>query len=127
MQVRNNYDAGVFNGDIGYVADIPSDNELIADFDGRTVSYHIGTLDEIVHAYCISIHKSQGCEFKAVVIPVVTQHYIMLQRNLIYTGITRARKLCVLAGSYRALSIAVNNTNAVGRYSRLCELIGAVG
>jgi exodeoxyribonuclease V alpha subunit len=123
MQVRNDYDRGVFNGDIGLVADIVDDTDVVVDFDGEKVVYEPKHLDELVHAYCISIHKSQGCEFPAVVIPLMTQHFIMLQRNLLYTAITRARRLCVLVGMQRALSIAVRNNETVERYSRLRERI----
>jgi exodeoxyribonuclease V alpha subunit len=123
MQVKNDYDRGVFNGDIGFVADIVDESDLVVEFDGQRVRYEPRHLDELVHAYCISIHKSQGCEFPAVVIPLTTQHFVMLQRNLIYTAITRARKLCVLVGMPRALAIAVKNNATVERYSRLRERI----
>ena len=119
MQIRNNYDLGVFNGDIGSIVDCFDDNELVVDFDGQKVHYDYKNLDELVHAYCISIHKSQGCEFKAVIIIMMTQHYILLQRNLIYTAITRARDLCILVGMPKAISIAVHNNEAFHRYSRL--------
>jgi exodeoxyribonuclease V alpha subunit len=119
MQVRNNYDSDVFNGDIGCIAEIIDEASLVVDFGGTRVAYDARNLDELVHAYCISIHKSQGCEFKAIVIPLMTQHYIMLQRNLIYTALTRAREICVFVGMPQALTIAVNNDNALRRYSRL--------
>lgn len=123
MQIRNNYDLGVFNGDIGKVVEINDDQGLCVDFDGNRVEYESKELDELVAAYCISIHKSQGCEFKAVIIPVSTQHYIMLQRNLIYTALTRAKQLCVFVGSAQALEIAVKNNEALKRYSQLsCRL-----
>lgn len=121
MQIRNNYDNGVFNGDIGHIIRIIDDIGLIVDFYDKTVNYQIKDLDELVHAYCISIHKSQGCEFNTVIIPIMTQHYIMLQRNLIYTALTRARNLCVLVGMPRALNIGVQNDQALQRYSRLAE------
>jgi len=127
MQIRNNYDAGVFNGDIGFVADISDDGTLQVDFDGQTIAYDGKRLDELTHAYCISIHKSQGCEFRAVVIPLMTQHFIMLQRNLVYTALTRAREICVFVGMPGALSIAVNNNEAFHRNSRLAERICAGG
>jgi exodeoxyribonuclease V alpha subunit len=127
MQVRNNYDLGVFNGDIGYVTDIVDGSSLVVDFDGQRIAYNAAALDELVPAYCISIHKSQGCEFKAVVIILATQHYIMLQRNLAYTALTRARKLCVFIGAPRALSVAVQNDQALRRYSWLAQrLTGAL-
>jgi exodeoxyribonuclease V alpha subunit len=123
MQIRNNYDFGVFNGDIGKVVEINDDQGLCVDFDGNRVQYESRELDELVAAYCISIHKSQGCEFKAVIIPVSTQHYIMLQRNLIYTALTRAKQLCVFVGSSQALEIAVRNNEALKRHSKLsCRL-----
>jgi exodeoxyribonuclease V alpha subunit len=121
MQVQNNYDRGVFNGDIGYVIEVADDTGMSVAFDERAVHYEPRELDELVHAYCISIHKSQGCEFPVVIIPLVTQHFIMLQRNLIYTALTRARKLCVMVGTSRALGIAVRNDESHQRYSRLSE------
>jgi len=123
MQIQNDYDRGVFNGDIGCVKSVVDENGLIIEFDGEDVAYEQKDLDEIVHAYCISIHKSQGCEFRAVVIVAMTQHYIMLQRNLLYTAITRAKDLGVIIGSKRALSIAVANNETKNRYSRLKERI----
>lgn len=126
MQVRNNYDLGVFNGDIGFVRDIRDEETVVVSYEGNAVEYRLRDLDELVHAYCISIHKSQGCEFKAVVIPLVTQHYIMLQRNLLYTALTRARELCVFVGAPKALWIAVHNSEAFHRYSRLGERIAVV-
>ncbi len=123
MQIRNNYDSGVFNGDIGKVVEINNEQGLSVDFDGNRVQYESKDLDELVAAYCISIHKSQGCEFKAVIIPVSTQHYIMLQRNLFYTALTRAKQLCVFVGSDQALATAVKNDEALKRYSKLsCRL-----
>lgn len=121
MQIRNNYDLGVFNGDIGKVVDVIDDEGLCIDFDGNMVKYENRELEELVPAYCISIHKSQGCEFKAVVIPVSTQHFIMLQRNLVYTALTRAKQLCVFVGTSQALEIAVKNNEALQRYSRLSD------
>jgi len=119
MQIRNNYDYDVFNGDIGLVRSIDPEEGITVNFDGKIITYKLSEIDEMVHAYCISIHKSQGCEFKAVVIPVSTQHYIMLQRNLLYTALTRARKLCVFIGSPRALDMAVRNNEIQHRYSNL--------
>jgi exodeoxyribonuclease V alpha subunit len=128
MQIRNDYDRGVFNGDIGYVKSTADGTTLLVDFDGETVAYEQKDIDELVHAYCISIHKSQGCEFKAVVIVAMTQHYIMLQRNLLYTALTRARRLGVIVGSRQALRIAVQNNETFHRYSRLRErIISAAG
>jgi exodeoxyribonuclease V alpha subunit len=127
LQMRNNYDLGVFNGDIGIVVDVAEETGMAVDFDGTIVQYDLRDLDELTPAYCMTIHKSQGCEFKAVIIPIVTQHYILLQRNLLYTALTRARTLCVLVGTRAALSIAVRNNQAVSRYSSLAErLIAAL-
>ena len=123
MQVRNNYDKAVFNGDIGFVVGATDETRLTVDFGEQTVAYGPADIDELTHAYCISIHKSQGCEFKAAVICLTTLHYIMLQRNLLYTAITRARQICVLVGTRRALSVAVNNDTALQRYSRLSRRI----
>jgi exodeoxyribonuclease V alpha subunit len=123
MQTRNNYDVGVFNGDIGKVVAVSHDESLIVEFDKKRVHYEMKDLDELQPAYCISIHKSQGCEFKAVIIPVSTQHYIMLQRNLVYTAVTRAKKICILVGTSKALSIAIKNNSAQRRNSRLADLL----
>jgi exodeoxyribonuclease V alpha subunit len=129
MQIRNNYDTSVFNGDIGLISDIRAGDEpfLAVDFGDQTIRYQPADLDELTHAYCISIHKSQGCEFTAVVFPCMTQHFIMLQRTLVYTAITRARKLCVLVGMTRALHVAVSNATALQRYSGLAERIRDTG
>ena len=120
MQTINDYDKDVFNGDLGFVHAINLDaQELMVDFDERLVSYEFGELDEIVPAYAITIHKSQGSEYPAVVIPLSTQHYPMLQRNLVYTGITRGKRLVVLVGQRKALTIAVRNSRAERRWSKL--------
>ena len=120
MQVENDYDRDVFNGDIGMVETVdPEAGELSVRFDGRLVSYLFGELDALVPAYATTIHKSQGSEYPAVVIPVVTQHYTMLQRNLLYTGITRGKKLVVLVGQKKAIAIAVRNESGRRRWSRL--------
>jgi len=120
MQVRNNYDKEVFNGDIGRIAGIyPDVQELIAVFDGREVVYDYADLDEIMLAYAISVHKSQGSEYPAVVLPVLTQHYILLQRNLIYTAVTRGRNLVVMVGTVKALAIAVRNDKTQKRFTHL--------
>jgi len=121
MQIRNNYDNGVFNGDIGYITAVVDGTGIVVDFGSKTVTYQSKNLDELEHAYCISIHKSQGCEFNTVIIPVMTQHYVMLQRNLIYTALTRARNLCIFVGMQRALYISVQNDQALQRYSRLAQ------
>ena len=120
MQVQNNYDREVFNGDIGRITDLDTDDQmLVVDFDGRAVEYEFSDLDELQLAYCTSIHKSQGSEYPAVVIPVHTQHFVMLQRNLLYTGITRGRKLVALVGSRKALWIAARTADTKMRYSLL--------
>lgn len=122
MQIRNNYDKGTFNGDIGRIISIDhQDQVLMIRYDGRDVAYDFTHLDEIIHAYAVSVHKSQGSEYPAVVIPVVTQHYMLLQRNLIYTAITRGKKLVVLVGSKKALAISINTVKAMERYTRLCH------
>ncbi|HEX9117763.1 MAG TPA: AAA family ATPase [Anaerolineae bacterium] len=126
MQIRNNYDKDIFNGDMGRVVGINlEDQVLTANVDGRSVDYDFLELDELVHAYAVSIHKSQGSEFPAVVIPLLTTHYMMLQRNLLYTGVTRAQRLVVLVGSPRAIGIAVRNNRAQERYSGLAERLTA--
>ena len=120
IQTENDYDKEVFNGDIGIVERIdPVEHEVTIRFDGRLVKYDFGELDEIALAYAITIHKSQGSEFPAVVIPLATQHYMLLQRNLIYTGITRGKRLLVLIGQKKALGIAVRNDRPQRRYSGL--------
>jgi exodeoxyribonuclease V alpha subunit len=120
MQVRNNYDRDVFNGDIGRVVDIdPQEQMLVAEFDGRAVEYEFPDLDELQLSYACSIHKSQGSEYPAVVIPVHTQHFVMLQRNLLYTGITRGRKLVALVGTRKALRIAAMTADTKKRFSLL--------
>ncbi len=122
MQIENDYDKEVYNGDIGYVESLDLDEgELAVSFDGRSVTYMFGELDTLVPAYAATIHKSQGSEYPAVVIPVMTQHYTMLQRNLIYTGVTRGKKLVVLVGQKKAVAIAVKNVSGRRRWSKLDE------
>jgi exodeoxyribonuclease V alpha subunit len=122
MQVENDYDREVYNGDLGIVSHIDAEGgELHVDFDGRDVIYGFGELDELMLAYATTIHKSQGSEYPAVVIPLSTQHYPMLLRNLVYTGVTRGKRLVVLVGQRKALAIAVKGTRARQRWSKLRE------
>lgn len=122
MQIRNNYDKNVFNGDIGYITAVDTNvRTLSVTFDNRVVEYDITELDEIVLAYAVTIHKSQGSEFPVVVMPVTMKHYVMLQRNLIYTGITRAKKICVLVGTTKALAYAIRNNTVSKRNTKLKE------
>jgi len=122
--LKNDYDKEVYNGDLGVVLRIDmEEGELTVDFDAREVTYGFGELDELVLAYAttIHIHKSQGSEYPAVVIPLSTQHYPMLQRNLVYTGVTRGKRLVVLVGQRKALAIAVKGARARRRWSKLQE------
>ncbi len=120
IQTENNYDKDVFNGDIGQIVKIdPVEREVAVKFDQREVVYDFGELDEVALAYAITIHKSQGSEFPAVVIPLATQQYLLLQRNLVYTGITRGKKLVVVIGQRKALAIAVRNNKTEQRFSGL--------
>ncbi len=120
LQTVNDYNKEVFNGDIGRIVDIdPTDQELTIAFDGREVLYDFNELDEVTLAYATTIHKSQGSEYAAVIIPLHTQNYVMLQRNLLYTGVTRGKKLVVLVGSRKALHIAVQRQDTARRFSLL--------
>jgi exodeoxyribonuclease V alpha subunit len=122
MQVRNNYDLEVFNGDIGRITGFDDEeHKLEVDMDGRRVLYDYGEADELVPAYAVSIHKSQGSEFPAVVVVMSTSHYIMLQRNLLYTAVTRGRKLVVVCGTKKAVAIALKNDTVKSRYTALAE------
>ena len=124
MQIRNDYDKEVYNGDIGLVTAMDLEMQhLTVLMDGRPVRYDFLELDELVHAFAISVHKSQGSEFPAVVIPILTSHYMMLQRNLLYTGVTRARRLVVLVGQPKAIAMAVRNNKVAERYTGLRERI----
>jgi len=127
MQIRNNYDKDVYNGDMGRITGMDLElHQATVTFDGRPLPYDFLELDELVHAYAVSIHKSQGSEFPAVVAPVLTTHYMMLQRNLLYTAVTRARRLVVLVGQPRAISLAVRNGKVAARYTGLApRLLGA--
>ena len=120
MQIRNNYDKEVYNGDIGRITNIDEEaQEVTIKIDDREVPYDYSDLDELVHAYAVSVHKSQGSEYAAVVIPIMTQHYMLLQRNLLYTGVTRGKKLVVIIGTKKALAIAVKNNKPQKRYTLL--------
>ena len=120
MQTKNNYDKDVYNGDIGTITGLDSElQEVKIGFPDKSVAFELSELDELVLAYAVSIHKSQGSDYPAVVLPLLTQHYIMLQRNLVYTAITRGRKLVVLIGTKKALAISINNAQTQKRYTRL--------
>jgi exodeoxyribonuclease V alpha subunit len=128
MQTENNYDKEVFNGDIGQIAKIDLlEREVVVQFDSREVTYDFGELDQVSLAYAITIHKSQGSEFPAVVIPLAMQQYLLLQRNLVYTGITRGRKLVVLIGQRKALAQAVRNDKTERRFSGLLARLRSLG
>jgi exodeoxyribonuclease V alpha subunit len=120
LQTRNNYEKDVFNGDLGFITAVdPEEGELLVDFDGRDVAYDRTDLDELSPAYAISVHKSQGSEYPAVVTPLLTQHYVMLRRNLIYTALTRARKLAVLIAPKRALAVGLGKSGSEKRFTHL--------
>ena len=122
MQQRNNYDKDVFNGDLGYIREVDTEERTLkVDFDGKWVEYDVTELDELTLAYATTIHKAQGSEYPIVVMPVLMTHFVMLQRNLIYTGITRAKKICVLIGAMKALAYAVRNVSVLKRNTRLRE------
>ena len=130
LQTKNDYEKDVFNGDMGHIVEVDaSEGEVLVSFDGRTVSYDRSELDELAPAYAISIHKSQGSEYPAVIVPILTQHYVMLRRNLIYTALTRAKRLAVIIGSRRALNLGLKNAGGDARYThlnyRLRELFNA--
>jgi exodeoxyribonuclease V alpha subunit len=122
MQIRNNYEKDIFNGDIGRICYVNTeDKELTVRFEDRNVLYFQEELDELVPAYAISVHKSQGSEYPAVVMPILTQHYVLLQRNLLYTGVTRGKQLVIIVGSPRAVGMAVHNDRTYNRYTWLGE------
>jgi exodeoxyribonuclease V alpha subunit len=122
MQITNNYDKDIYNGDIGYIKEVrQEEQEIIINFEGKLIPYDFGELDEIVLAYAISIHKAQGSEYPVIVMPLMMQHYPMLKRNLLYTGITRGKKLVILVGEKKALSMAVKDRNTKIRYTKLKE------
>lgn len=124
MQVRNNYDLEVFNGDMGTVVAVSEDPAWVeVSFQDRTCRYQDAEMDQLTLAYACSIHKSQGSEYPAVVLPIHTQHFVMLKRNLLYTAITRGKRLVVIVGTQRAVNIAVKNDTQVARNSGLKERI----
>ena len=126
MQIENDYDKEVFNGDVGFVTGIDhGEGELVIDFDGREVAYGFGELDRVVLAYATTIHKAQGSEYPAIVIPVARQHYMMLRRNLLYTGVTRGKRLVILVGEKKAVAIAVKGVSGRRRWSKLREWLTA--
>ncbi len=128
LQLRNNYDKEVFNGDIGRIETIDlEEGEVQVNFEGRLVAYELSDLDELTLAYAMSVHKSQGSEYPAVVLPLLTQHYLLLQRNLLYTAITRAKKMVVMVGTRKAIAMAVKNDKIAARWTALTErLVAAV-
>ena len=127
MQTVNDYDKEVYNGDIGTISNVePETGEILVSFDGRLVTYSFGELDTLVPAYAATIHKSQGSEYPAVVIPLLTQHYAMLQRNLLYTGVTRGKRLVVLVGQKKAVAIALHNVSGRRRWSKLAERLSQI-
>jgi exodeoxyribonuclease V alpha subunit len=126
LQLRNDYEKEVFNGDIGRIRSLdPESQEAEIVFDGRPVRYEPTELDEVALAYAVSVHKAQGGEFPAVVVPVMTQHYVLLQRNLLYTAVTRGRRLVVLVGTRRALHIALSKAGAGTRFTGLTRRLQA--
>ena len=128
MHLKNNYHKEVFNGDIGTVETIEKKGGgMVVDYDGRRVDYDTAELDELTLAYAISVHKSQGSEYPAVILPLLTQHYILLQRNLLYTAITRGKQLVIIVGSTRAVEIALANDTPRQRLSGLSRRLKRLG
>jgi exodeoxyribonuclease V alpha subunit len=124
MQIRNNYDKKIFNGDIGIITDIDMDEQTVmVDFDGIAISYGFDEMNELVLAYAITIHKSQGSEYEAVIIPIFMQHFMLLQRNLIYTAITRAKKLCIFIGQTKAIAMGIKNAKQEQRITFLSQFL----
>lgn len=124
MQTRNNYDKDVFNGDVGRIKSYDAEwDEAVVDFDGREVAYHISEMDELILAYAVTVHKSQGSEYRGVIVPMGTQHFVLLRRNLLYTAMTRGKELVVILGSRKALGMAVENKTVEPRYTYLAHKI----
>jgi exodeoxyribonuclease V alpha subunit len=128
MQISNNYDKNVFNGDMGRIGSIDSKEKVFSVYYGssKVVNYEFTEVDQLTLAYAITIHKSQGSEFPVVIMPMLNQHYMMLQRNLLYTGMTRAKKLLILIGGSKAIGMAVRNTRLEPRFSQLTERLIAI-
>jgi exodeoxyribonuclease V alpha subunit len=127
MQLRNDYDKEVFNGDLGFIAQVDTEErQLLVEYDGRRVSYKEAELDDLVLAYATTIHKAQGSEYSAIVVPFLTAHFPMLSRNLLYTAVTRARKLCVLVADPRAIALALSEVRKEQRYSHLADRLRAL-
>ena len=127
MQIKNNYDKEVFNGDMGRIVRLePETREVIISFEGRELPYDFMDLDEVILAYAVSVHKSQGSEYPAVIIPILIQHYMLLQRNLIYTAVTRGKKLVILVGTRKALAIGIRNDKTLKRYTLLEKRLQAI-
>jgi exodeoxyribonuclease V alpha subunit len=128
MQIENDYDREVYNGDLGFITRVDAEaGELCVDFDGREITYASGELDSLILAYATTIHKAQGSEYPAVILPLATQHYAMLQRNLLYTGLTRGKRLVVILGQKKAVAIAVRNVSGRKRWSKLREWMSLTG
>jgi exodeoxyribonuclease V alpha subunit len=126
MQTENDYDKEVFNGDLGRIAAIDEvQGDVVVKFDDRRVKYEFRELDELVHAYAITIHKSQGSEYPCVIIPMHTQHFVLLQRSLLYTAVTRAKKFAVLVGTKQAMGLAVSRSESRERITTLAERLQA--
>jgi exodeoxyribonuclease V alpha subunit len=127
MQLRNDYEKDVFNGDVGLVTDFDREKHtVVVDFDGRPVSYESCELDDLDIAYAVTVHKSQGSEYPAVIIAMLSEHHVMLQRNLLYTAVSRGKRVVVLVGDPAAVNRAVNNARERLRYSRLAERLNAL-
>jgi len=127
MQIKNNYDKEVFNGDMGHILRLePETREVIISFEGRELPYDFTDLDEVILAYAVSVHKSQGSEYPAVIIPILIQHYMLLQRNLIYTAVTRGKKLVILVGTRKALAIGIRNDKTLKRHTLLEKRLRSV-
>ena len=122
LQIKNDYDKEVFNGDIGTIEQVHTeDQELTVNYDGRSVTYDVSELDELVLAYATTIHKAQGSEYPIVILPVMMTHFVMLQRNLLYTGVTRAKKALVLVGEMKAIWYCIRNSKISQRNTRLAD------